>query len=259
MYLFNGEIKQGEELLNRAVKYGDGLFETIRIYEGKILFWEKHMDRLRRGMEILKLQANVDLFALLLLKNVQFLIKEKEINGHGRARIQIYRKGKGAYSPIDREPGYLIEVYPFDGNTYQSLYPVNLCTYDEFRLSPSPLNGCKTSNALPYILASMYAQDEGFEDALLFTLDGYVSEASSSNIFFIQNKKLYTPPLSTFCLDGVMRSNIIQLASELKISLYEKKFKLNELKKAEAIFLTNTIRGIVPVNHLDGQTYASNS
>lgn len=257
MYIFNGEIREENEWVNRSFKYGDGLFETLRIYDGSILFWEEHLKRLSGGMDVLKMTAKQGLFGLLLQKNARHLIEKAGITGHGRLRIHVFRQGKGAYGPIDRTAAFLIEAFGFEGNTYNSLHPVSLCAYHGYALHPSPLNGCKTANSLPYILAAMHAQDEGYDEALLFTQEGYVSEASSSNLFFIQNKKVITPPLSTFCLDGVMRRQVLKLCEELKVPLLEKRFKLSELKKAEAIFLTNAVRGLIPVGRFEDREILS--
>lgn len=257
MYILNGEIREEDKLINRSFKYGDGLFETIRIYNGKILFWESHLERLFRGMGVLKLHFQPKLFALKLLMHAQGLMERKEITGHGRLRIHIYRIGKGAYGPLERTAGFLIEASGFEGNTYDSLHPVSLCCYDAYRLYPQPLNGCKTANAFPYILAAIHAQDEGFDEALLLTNTGFVSEASAANLFMIQQQKIITPPLNTFCLDGVMRKQMLHLAQELKLSIVQKCFRLKELRKADAIFLTNSTRGIIPIHQFEGRALES--
>ncbi len=257
MHIYNGEIAKEETWVNRSFKYGDGLFETIRIFQGKILFWKDHMERLFRGMRILKLEFQPQLFEVLLLENCRHLMELKHIDKHGRLRIQVYRSGKGAYGPVDRKPSFLVEAFSFEGNTYQSLHPIDLTTYRDYPLGPQPLAGCKTANALPYVLAAMHAQDEGVDDALMFSQEGYVSEGSSANLFLIQDKKLITPPLSTYCLDGVMRRHMIHLCQELRIPLLEKKFKIAEVKKADAIFLTNSTRGIIPVRTFEGRIFNS--
>ncbi|MEO0900196.1 MAG: aminotransferase class IV [Bacteroidota bacterium] len=93
----------------------------------------------------------------------------------------------------------------------------------------------------------------------MFNQEGAVSEASSSNIFYIKEKKLFTPDLSSLCLPGIMRKQIIQLAHELKIPITEKRIKESELAKAEAIFLTNSIRGLIPVNEWGKHSWNSHS
>jgi len=250
MLLLNGKWIEADapelSLLNRSFKYGDGLFESLRVFEGKLLFWEDHWARLARGMEVLHFSFDAEQFEQLLLEAIQTFLSQNYIQDHGRLRLHIYRAGGGAYLPIDNQPFYLLEGYSLKHDPFQISQEVKVTDYQELKLPFNALSGIKTANSLPYILAARYAQEQGFDDALLYH-ETFISEASSSNIFWVKNKKLFTPPLTHGCLDGVMRKQIIALCKGLKLPITEKGLRLKELEQADEAFLTNSIRGIISI------------
>lgn len=251
MLLLNGQwISQDApelSLLNRSFKYGDGLFETIRVFEGRPLFWEDHWARLKRGLKVLKFEFDEDVLKAVLEGALIDIIQKNEIEQHGRLRLHLYRAGAGAYAPIENRPFYLLEGYSLKDDPFAAQSLVSLTDYHELGLTFNALSGIKTANSLPYILASLHARKSGFDDALLYMGD-WISEATSSNIFVVRNKKVLTPPLTHACLDGVMRKQIFQLCHELKIPIQEKGLKSKDLIQAEEAFLTNSIRGIISIS-----------
>jgi branched-chain amino acid aminotransferase len=251
MLLLNGKWISPDapelSLLNRSFKYGDGLFESIRVFEGRVLFWEDHWKRLQKGLHILQFEFDAEVLKAVLTGALEEIISKNKIHDHGRLRLHLYRAGAGAYLPIENRPFYLLEGYSIKGDTFVEHTPVRLTDFHDIKLPFDALSPIKTANSLPYVLASLHAKKTGFDDALLY-MDGWISEASSSNIFLVFNKKLFTPPLKHACLDGVMRKQIIQLAHELKIPFQEKGIKSKDLIQAEEAFLTNTIRGITSIS-----------
>ncbi|MCB0837836.1 MAG: aminotransferase class IV [Bacteroidetes bacterium] len=251
MLILNGKLldpgSNEDHFLNRSFKYGDGIFETIRIYQGRVLFIDDHLNRLTEGMKVLQFEFLENEFQKELKEKIEHLKVLNGISNHGRIRIQVYRTGPGAYTPIELSPSYLIEGYSLKTDYFNSDTTVSLTPYQDISLQHNILSPYKTSNALPYVLAGHYADQNGFDDAVLFS-DGQVCETAGSNIFIVHNQKIFTPPLSSGCVDGIMRRKIFILANQLKLTCTEKKLKGKDLSQADEIFLTNSLRGITPVH-----------
>ncbi|MEO1451700.1 MAG: aminotransferase class IV, partial [Bacteroidota bacterium] len=226
---------QYESVLNRAFRYGDGLFETMRVYKGRLLFAKDHQARLQRGMDTLGFyltggQNAADLWPLL-----ESAVEQLKLAPHGRLRIQFFRGGAGAYTPLQDQAEWIVEGQALKNDSYAAELSWTLTVSPDTPLFMGPLSGLKTCSALPYVLAGRHARKMGFDEALLLC-DGHVSEASAANVFMVQQQKIFTPPLESACLDGVMRKQIFALAEELKIPLVEKKLKVKDFHQADEIF-----------------------
>ncbi|MEM6261187.1 MAG: aminotransferase class IV, partial [Bacteroidota bacterium] len=251
MVLLNGQPLSSYEpedlLLNRSFKYGDGLFESGRIYQGDWLFEDQHYHRLLNGMEALSFEFDQTDFRFQLQTWVRKAIESFPAQSHLRIRVQVFRSGAGAYQPAASGPVCVVEVRPLKGKeVYEALDPVSLVDYTEVLLQHSPLSGYKTSNALPYVLAARHAQLSGADHSVMYC-DDYVSEADSANLFVVRKKQVATPLLEFACLDGVMRKQVIRMCETLKLSCQEKPLTAADLRAADEIFLTNSVKGIIPV------------
>lgn len=253
MILLNGQLVEPGapevSLLNRSFKYGDGLFETFRVYQGHLLFVERHFQRLRHGLDRLGYEYD-EAWLLHVREELTRSMNVNSIHNHGRVRLQVYRAGTGTYAPTEDHPYYLIEAYALKYDPYQEPVSLSMTVYRDWSIQQTVLSGCKTASALPYVLAARHARVHGYDEALLLSGE-HVAEASSSNVFFVSQRKLFTPPLEVGCLPGIMREVLIQVAREVKIPVQEKKFRLRELQQADEVMLTNVIRGIQPVSSLD--------
>ena len=251
MVILNGNVFEDGapevSLLNRSFKYGDGLFETMRVFKGKILFLEQHFLRLRHGMGILGLAYEPSLFFILLEKELYRAIELNGAEQQARLRLHVYRAGTGAYAPLDDSPYYLIEAYALKQDGLQQPYSVSLGFFPQLALGYTPLSACKTASALPYVLAARYAKTQGWDDALIMGVGG-IAESSAANVFLIKNKRISTPPLTSGCLPGVMRGVVMQLAQQMRIPFQEKNISLRDVRQADEVFLTNSIKGIQSVN-----------
>ena len=256
MILLNGQVYEPGApeitLLNRSFKYGDGLFESIRVYQGKALFAEAHLDRLAGGMKYLRFDFDPEPWRQEMKAAILRIIQLNDIKAHGRLRLHVYRAGAGAYLPISNRAYYVLEGFSLKSDFYAADVSISLTDFTEIPLCYSALSGFKTANSLPYILAAQYAVEQGFDEALLFC-EGHVSEASAYNVFLVKNRRIYTPPLRSACLNGIMRGEVMRLCADLKIPVKEKRLIPKELLQADEIFLTNTVRGIVPVNQYRDQ------
>ncbi|MEL7532547.1 MAG: aminotransferase class IV [Bacteroidota bacterium] len=262
MLILNGQqLEPGAPeitLLNRSFKYGDSLFETIRVYNGKLPFLLYHMERLLAGMKVLQYDFDPEKFRLLLSQEMDRLLALNQVDKHGYIRLQVYRAGAGAYTPIQNKPYYLMEAQSFKDDPFQGTAPQQLVAYQALSLHFDSLSPFKTGNALPYVLAGIYAKEQGADDAVLFN-QKEVADTAGANIFVVRQQKIFTPPISSGCLDGVMRRQLFLLCKELKVPLEAKKLKLKDLHQADEIFLTNSVRGIIPVSRFEDTAWTGDA
>lgn len=233
-------------LNNRGFRYGDALFETIRVINGIPCFVEDHLKRLRKGATTLKMHINGSLQFNDFYNEIEELLKKNNIAKGGRIRITLFRDGGGLYAPSRNNISWVTEVKALDNNYYHlndNGLVVDL--YEEVRRTPSVLSEIKTTNCIPYVLSGIYKDENNLDDCLVLNNKGNIAEAISSNIFLYQNGSLYTPPISEGCMDGVMRKQIIRIATdELGLTVHEDPLAVGYLRRVDEVFLTNSINGI---------------
>jgi branched-subunit amino acid aminotransferase/4-amino-4-deoxychorismate lyase len=246
---YNGKILPADQPIfkveNRGFRYGDGLFETIRIFDGKLPYWSLHWERLVAGAKYLKFQK---------LKDCHFYRNEIQrlcsAKGNWRIRLSLFRRGGGLYTPLDFETDFLIEAVLLETSQFElnkQGLKIDLC--DTITIPRHPLSNFKTINSLPYVLASIFKKEQKLDDCILFNDKGHLVEASSSNIFILKKNKLLTPPLSSGCKDGTLRKIILTLAPMLDLKVIEKRLTTKDSKKVDEVWLTNAIQGLKWVEH----------
>ncbi len=230
-------------MTNRAAKYGDGLFETIRVSNRKILFAEAHFERLYNGMQVLQLDTSDFTFAD--FENIlqQTLQVSSDVNL--RIRITFFRTGEGLYTPKGHDFDFFVETTPLSSPIFELNkvgLQVGICP--QVQLSTDILSNLKTISALPYVLAGLYKQKQGWDDCLLLNHRGDIAESIAANLFVYHNNTLLTPALSEGCIAGIMRKQLIAIALQQGIAVKETSITLFDLRQAEGLFLTNAIQGI---------------
>ena len=252
MVNFNGIIvsEDGNNIFdNRAFLYGDGVFETVKIVDNKILFLEDHYFRLMSGMRIVRMQIPMNFTMEFLEEQILAVAKANGCENSGRARITVYRNSGGFYLPSDNKVSYLINATPLEHATYvfqKSDYEVDL--YKDFYVTKQLLSSVKTTNKLINITGSIFADENGLQNCLLLNDSKNVIEALQGNIFMLTGNKLVTPPVNDGCLNGVMRKQVLTLAKKSEnIEVEEVSISPFDLQKADEIFITNVIMGIQPV------------
>ncbi|ASU33335.1 aminotransferase class IV [Mucilaginibacter xinganensis] len=248
---FNGEILPADTKLvglnNRAFKYGDGLFESMRLMKGQLKFAEQHADRLQRGMKALKIDGYSQMDAWFLKEKAADLARRNKAK-HGRLRLTVYRDSDGLYTPSQNKMGYCLELQPMDEPRY-FLNDKGLIVdlYTELPKPTNYLSNIKTCNSLIYVMAGLYKMHNKLDDVFLLNQTGNLCEASSSNIFIWYQKHLYTPALSEGCVEGVMRQVVINIAKNNNILVTEAQISPDILYEADEVFITNAGRGIQSV------------
>jgi branched-chain amino acid aminotransferase len=258
--LLNDEFFIEEEAVikanNRSFRYGDGLFESMRMCNGKLQFAELHADRLRLGMNALKIEGHAMLDSYFLSQKTAELVKKNKFTGNLRFRLSVFRNEGGFYTPNNNKCGYLLEAMPMSENTYElNKKGLIVDVYDEITKPINKLANHKTSNALLYVMAGLFKKQHRLDEALLLNQNGFLCEGISANVFVVYQKQIYTPALSEGCIAGVMRSVILTLCKTHDIPVIEAQINPEILKEADEVFMTNAVNGISWVMGYDKKRY----
>ena len=252
MINFNGEIQDSDlqlSIYNRSFLYGDGVFETLKIVNGKILFFEEHYFRLMGSMRIIRMQIPMSFTPEYLEEEILKLATINNVKDSARVRFTIFRNEGGLYLPIDNSISYIIQATELKQKKYQfseSLFEVDL--YKDFVIPKQLLSTLKTANKITHITASIFAKENQLNSCLLINETKNVIEATNGNLFMLMGNSLITPPISEGCLNGIMRKQIISLAKQIDtIEVIEKEISPFDLQKADELFITNVIIGIQPI------------
>jgi branched-chain amino acid aminotransferase len=244
---------------NRAFKYGDALFETIRIIDGEPQFIEDHFIRLKKGMKILKMRSGNISFKEIKAQIIK-LVEKNHIRKGGRVRLTVFRTGEGYYAPENEDKSYVIEATHL-GNDDYTLNEKGLVidVYSDIKRNKNILSQIKTTNKIPNVLTGIYKNEMGLDDCIVLNDHGRIVEALSSNIFLYKNNNLYTPSLEEGCMDGVMRRQVLRIAKQLNINIFEGMLNGSMLLQADELFLTNAIAGIQWVATYGQKKYSNNA
>ena len=245
--------KPTNPLLNRAFKYGDGLFETLRIRHGRPLFVEHHLARLQNGLQVLGLDVGENGLHSFYEKEILPLVDAFE-GLEGRLRMQAFRLGGGGFLPEEESAGWMVEMVHLNGDPYLDFEPIRLCNYLEIPLQYTAFSALKGVNSLNYILAAKFAGEMNYDDALIYG-EGGIAEISNANIFLLREGKLITPELASGCLPGVCRRVVMDIAPGLGLEVEETQVTWEAFLDAEEVFVTNVIRGIRPVGEVEGLNF----
>lgn len=252
MVNFNGDILDSELQLtfsNRSFLYGDGVFETLKIVDDKILFWEDHYFRLLASMRIIRMQIPMSFTLEYLEGQILALVNQQKIQNSARVRLTVFRNEGGYYSPSDNSVSFVIQASELQHKLYSrqsKSFEVDL--YKDFSVAKQLLSTLKTNNKIIQITASIFARENQLDSCLLINEDKNVIEATNGNLFMLLNGQLVTPPISEGCLNGILRKQILKLAKELEnVEVMEKEISPFDLQKADELFITNVIVGIQPI------------
>lgn len=254
LVFLNGQFVPEEcavvSVFDRSFLYGDGLFETLLVWQGKPFRWTQHLERLHRGAEFLGLKLPFADDAL--GKFAEELIAVNRLP-EGLLRLTLSRGvGVRGYSPkgADR-PTLVMSLHPLPAAP-EPAHGWRLLTSSRCLPAGETLAQYKTVNKLAQILARAEADATGADEALLLNTDGFVVEGASSNLFWIQSGVVCTPPMTSGVLAGVTRAVVLELCCELGLPTRETAVTPDGLRQAEGVFLTLSSYGVVPAAQLDG-------
>jgi branched-chain amino acid aminotransferase len=255
MINFNGNILEDSNanlaVTNRGFAYGDALFETLKVVHGKILFWEDHYFRLMASMRIIRMEIPMEFTLEHLEEEILKLVKSNNSQDKTvRVKLTVFRNEGGLYTPSTNNISYIISFKEIDNHFYQiseDEYVVDL--YKDHYISPSLLSTLKSNNRLINIIGGVYAKENNLNNCLLLNTDKQVVEALNANLFLVKGNVIKTPPLSSGCLKGVLRKQLIEIINLIPdLVIEESPISPFELQKADELFLTNVITGIQPIS-----------
>jgi aminodeoxychorismate lyase len=234
---------------DRGFLYGDGLFETIRIGRGHPFRWEAHLARLSRGAGVLRLRVPFSPGDL--LAAVHQLV---ELNGLPDAVLRLtLTRGAGprGYSPRGADaPTLVMALHPLPAPPAE---PVRVITSSYRIVAGDPLTAVKTCSKITWVMARAEADARGVHDAVLLNTAGHLAEATASNLFWVQDGAVCTPPLQAGALDGVTRALVLELCGRLGLGVCEVDAPPSVLAGAQGVFLTGSVFGVVDVGEWDGR------
>ncbi|NAS30360.1 aminotransferase class IV [Flavobacteriaceae bacterium R38] len=254
MVNFNGKILDNDTLYfnhnNRGIRYGDALFETIKVVNSKIFFWEEHYLRLMASMRILRMDIPMNFTMEHLESEILKTVLDSQLESQPvRIRFTVFRDTDGLYTPNTNTVSYIIEVKETASPFYlldESDYIVDL--YKDYWVNPDMLSTLKSANKIIHVTAGIYAKENDLHNCLLLNQKKNVVEAINGNIFLVTGNVIKTPPLSDGCLNGILRKQLIKMLSKIDdYTLEETSISPFELQKADELFLTNVISGIRPI------------
>lgn len=254
MINLNGTLLQKEDATilidNRGLNYGDAVFETLRISAGKIYFWEDHYFRLMASMRILRMEIPMNFTMEFLEEEILRTIESAGIKDSAiRVKLLVWRKTGGKYTPKTNDVEYVFSIEELETPFYllnEEYYEVEL--FKDHYVSSGLISTLKTNNRLINILGGIYAQENDYQNCLLLNQNKQVIEALNGNLFLVSGDKIKTPPLTDGCLNGVLRKQVISILKRIPdYTLEESSISPFELQKADELFITNVIQGIVSI------------
>ncbi|MEX0360100.1 MAG: aminotransferase class IV [Allomuricauda sp.] len=264
MVNFNGALLSKDSNIlthsNRGLKFGDALFETVRCVGGTIFFWEDHYFRLMSSMRILRMEIPMEFTLEFLEGEIKRTVEKNGLeDSSARVRLTVFRNDGGLYSPETHEVSYLIEVSPMESPFYlinEGPYEVEL--FKDYYVNKDMLSNLKTTNKILNVVASVFAQENGYHNCLLINGDKQVVEAINGNLFLVVGNTIKTPPLADGCLDGIIRKKLNEIITATEgMELVEDSISPFELQKADELFLTNSIQGIVSIGKYRKKEYGN--
>ncbi|MDQ6609471.1 MAG: aminotransferase class IV [Bacteroidota bacterium] len=234
---------------NRGFKWGDGVFETMKVFRGNLLLADYHFERLFMSLKLLQINPAKTFTKENLSKEVSALCHQNNCKASARIRLAVYRTH-------EQTTGYLIEAFALaeEVNQWDSNGLI-VTLYPYVRKSMDAFANLKTANFLPYVLAANYAQEKGTDDALVLNAGNYICDSSRANIFLIKAGEVLTPALHQGCINGVMRRVVIEEIKNLGYTLRQQEVTQEELATADEVFLTNAIQMIRPVKEYNEFQY----
>jgi branched-chain amino acid aminotransferase len=242
---------------NRSLRYGDGLFETIKIVNDKIINVDFHFERLFAGLSILHFDIPASFKATFFEDGIKKLLKKNNHLRKARVRITVFRGNGGIFDPENLQPDFIIESWelPFEEKLNENGLIMDL--FPDARKSCDIFSNLKSNNYLPYVMAALFAKKQKINDCILLNSCERICDSVIANIFIIKDEKIFTPPLSEGCVAGVMRRWMIEKFDLKPYQVIEQKLTVNDILSADEFFLTNAISHVRWVKNFKDKNFAN--
>jgi branched-chain amino acid aminotransferase len=258
---YNGKVLQANENIigpqNRGLRYGDGIFETMKLKNGKLILSDEHFVRLWKGMQMLQFDIPKLLSPEKLEEEIFQLAAKNKLTA-ARIRVTIIRSDGGIYDAKNNTPNYIIEAIqlPEDNGPLNS-NGLQVCVFNDAKKSLDTFSNLKTNNYLPYFMGAMFAKKQHCNDALILNSEGNICDSTIANVFYIKDKTIFTPTLAQGCVAGVMRKFLIDKIRALGFTVHESIVTKEAILNADEVFLSNSIYNIRWVAGLETKNYTN--
>jgi branched-chain amino acid aminotransferase len=244
---------------NHSFRYGDGCFETIRFYHGKLLMKDLHFERLFSSIKLLKFSVPAAFSPEYLEDSILDLCKKNALSQLGRVRLTIYRSDGFLQDPANHYPNHVIQAWPMPKDAVKlNDHGLQIDFFQGARKSCDELANIKSNNYLAYVMAAISAKERKLHDCIILNTHERVADTTIANIFLVKNNQISTPALSEGCVAGVTRKYLLQLLQLNGIKITEKTVTTQELLHADEVFLSNTISGIKWVSSCGPKKFRQN-
>ncbi len=255
---YNGRFFADDEIVlskdDRSYRYGDGLFETMKLIKGNILLEDYHFERLFLGLDVLKIHTPVNFTRQKIENEIKELSKKNECERSARIRLSVSRGNGGLYD-CDNKFSYLIECWPLEQKALNENGLV-IDIFPDARKSIDVFSNLKSANYLPYVMAAIWAKENKLNDALILNQHDRICDSTIATVFWVKDNNVFTPPLIEGCVAGVMRKKILELAIRNSDHLMQEAILTQEiLLQADEVFLTNATTGIRWVKECRSKIY----
>ena len=253
MVNLNGTLTSNTHQLatgNRGFAYGDAVFETLRVVNNRIIFWEDHYFRLMAGMRIMRMEIPMSFTMEFLEAEILKTIEASKLKeSSARIKFSVYRESEGFYTPISNDIGYVVSAQELKQSHYKlntDKYRVDI--FKDYPVAPGLLSTVKTNNRALNVVGSIYAQENDLDNCILINTNKQVVEALNSNLFLVHGNTIKTPPILDGCIKGIVRQQLVEIIKGIEgYNLEEASISPFEIQRADELFLTNSIMGIRPV------------
>jgi branched-chain amino acid aminotransferase len=261
MYInFNGKILEADTPIivaqNRGLRFGDGLFETIKLKNNHLIFFEAHFARLQKGLAATQFQIAKTFTEQFVKEQILHLAKKNNLS-NARVRFTVVRGNGGLYDAENHAINYIIEAIqlPNDDAILNS-NGLDLCIYTDAKKTIDNFSNYKHNNFLPYSMGALYAKQQKCNDAIILNAENNIADTTIANIFYIKNGQFYTPALQQGCVAGIVRQFLVGQIQKLGFSVHETQVSIADLQLADEVFLTNSIYNIRWVKTVENTNYS---
>ena len=262
-YIYNGELHTDEHITlsiyNRALNYGDGVFESMKYANNRINFWEDHYFRLMSSMRILRMEIPAEFSPEFLEEQLRNCVEANDLSHKAaKLRLLVFRKAGGLYTPETNEVDFIVRAeeaeYP-DYRLNEKGLVVDL--FKDFYKQEGLLSNLKHIGCALYTVASVFRKENELDECILLNDSKQVVETTSANLFLVKDNLVYTAPLEAGCLKGVMRRQVLGVLPKMGYEVREEVFSPFELQRADEIFITNASKGVQWVGQYRKKEYGN--
>ena len=257
---YNGQILHEDMPLvgaaNRGLRYGDGVFETLKIVDLEIQLKPYHFDRLFSALNVLHFEIQSFFTPAFLEEQIRSICLKNHVARTARVRLNVFRKNGGLYDPVDHAPDFVIEASALP-EIYLKLNYNGLVVdiFDGVRKACDSFSSIKSNNYLPYAMGALHAKQNQWNDCLILNTRERICDTTIANVFWVKEEAIFTPPLTEGCIDGVMRRHLLNALPQKGHPVEERNLEIDDLVKADEVFLTNAISGLRWVKEFRGKSY----